>query len=129
MNREKALYNYLIQNYDEERYISKYEICKDLSEYYNYNPEDTRICREIESDVSRINFSAEFDKIIVSSKKGYKIGNKEQIKNYIERLYNRDLKSLARTSIIRKKNSLDGQVVADDEFSSLLDEIRVYINA
>ena len=129
MIRERALYDYLIKNYSEDRYISKYEICKDLSEFYIYDPEETRICRDIENDVARINFSAEFDKIIVSNKKGYKIGNKEQIKNYIERLYNRDKKSLARTSVLRKKNSLDGQVVADDEFSSLLDEIRVYINA
>lgn len=127
MSREQALYNFLIQNYSEDRYISKYEICQNLSEYYFYNPDDTRICRIIENDVSKINFSAEFDKIIVSNKKGYKIGNKEQIRAYISRLYKRDKKSLARTSILRKKNSLDGQTTADEEFSGMLDEIRVYL--
>lgn len=128
MSREKALYEYLIKNYDESRYISKYEICKDLSEFYNYNPNDTRICREIESDVSKINFSGDFDKIIVSNRKGYKIGNKEQIKAYIERLYKRDLKSLARTSVLRKKNSLNGQMTTDNDFNEVLNEIKVYVN-
>lgn len=129
MSRENALYEYLIKNYDEDKYISKYEICKDLSDYYTYNPEDTRMCREIESDVLKINFSANFDKIIVSSRKGYKIGNKEQIKAYIERLYKRDRKSLARTSVLRKKNSYDGQLTTGDDFSEVLEEIKVYVNA
>lgn len=128
MDREKALYNYLVENYDEDRYISKFEICQNLNEFYSFNPEDTRICREIERDCRTINFSGEFDKIIVSSRKGYKIGNKEQIKTYIERLYKRDLKSLARTSVLRKKNSRDGQLEADDNFGDVLNEIRVYIS-
>lgn len=128
MSREKALYDFLIDNYEDERYISKFEICQNLKDFYEYNPEDTRMCREIESDVSKINFSGEFDKIIVSNKKGYKIGNKAQIKDYINRLYKRDLKSLARTSVLRKKNSRDGQLEANDNFNEVLDEIRVYIN-
>ena len=129
MDREKALYDYLIKNYDEERYISKYEISKDLSDFYFYDPNDSRKCREIEEDVLKINFSSEYDKIIVSNRKGYKIGNKEQIKTYIGRLYKRDKKSLARTSVLRKKNSLDGQLTTDDDFNEVLSEIRVYINA
>ena len=100
-----------------------------MSEYYFYNPEDQRVCRTIEADVSTINFSAHFDRIIVSNKKGYKIGNKEQIKAYIERLYKRDKKSLARTSVLRKKNSRDRQMEADEDFSEVLNEIRVYVNA
>lgn len=128
MSREKALYEFLIDNYEDDRYISKFEICQNLKDFYEYNPEDTRMCREIESDVSKINFSGEFDKIVVSSRKGYKIGNKTQIKDYINRLYKRDLKSLARTSILRKKNSRDGQLEATDNFNEVLDEIRVYIN-
>lgn len=128
MDREKALYNYLVENYDEDRYISKFEICQNLNEFYSFNPDETRICREIERDCRTINFSGEFDKIIVSNRKGYKIGNKEQIKTYIERLYNRDLRSLARTSVLRKKNSRDGQLEADDNFGDILNEIRVYIS-
>lgn len=128
MNRQEALYNFLVDNYDEERYISKKEICENLNEYYSFNPNDTRMCREIERDCHTINFSSEFDRIIVSSRKGYKIGNKEQIKKYIERLYKRDLKSLARTSVLRKKNSLDGQLTTDDNFGEVLSEIRVYIS-
>lgn len=128
MEREQALYDFLVKNYDEEKYISKYEICQNLKDYYEYDVEDSRKCREIELDVSRINFSASFDKIVVSNRKGYKIGNKSQIKDYIARLYKRDLKSLARTSVLRKKNSRDGQAVADEDFSEVLDEINVYIH-
>lgn len=128
MNKEQALYNFLVENYDDEKYISKYEICQNLKDFYIYDPNDTRICREIERDVRTINFSGEFDKIVVSNRKGYKIGNKAQIKTYIDRLYKRDLKSLARTSILRKKNSRDGQLEADDEFGDVLNEIRVYIS-
>ena len=128
MSREQALYNFLVDNYEEEKFISKFEICKNLEDFYKYNPDDTRICREIEEDVSKINFSSDFDKIVVSSKKGYKIGNKEQIRKYIDRLYKRDLKSLARTSVLRKKNSRDGQLEADNDFGEVLNEIRVYIS-
>lgn len=128
MEREQALYDFLVANYDDNKYISKYEICQNLKDYYIYNPEDTRICRIIENDVSKINFSSSYDKIIVSNKKGYKIGNKEQIKDYIHRLYKRDLKSLARTSVLRKKNSRDGQYEADEDFSEVLNEISVYID-
>ena len=126
MNREEILYNYLIENYDEEKYISKYEICQNLNEHYFYNPEDKRVCREIENDVLKINFSGDFDKIIVSSKKGYKIGNKTQISDYINRLYKRDKKSLARTSVLRKKFSKNGQLVSED-FNEVLNEIKVYV--
>ena len=127
MDREKALYNFLVENYDEERYISKYEICQKLNEHYKYNAGDQRGCREIEKDVSKINFSGEFDRIVVSCKKGYKIGNKSQIRDYIYKLYRRDLKSLARTSVLRKKNSKDGQLVASDSFGDVLNEIKVYV--
>ena len=127
MEREIALYNFLIKNYDDEKYISKYEIAENLKDYYFYDPEDSRKCREIEEDVLKINFSPEFDKIIVSSRKGYKIGNKTQIKEYIERLYKRDKKNLARTSMLRKKNSYNGQFTVDEDFSEVLNEIKVYV--
>lgn len=81
--RQWLLYNYLKDNYSEDRYISKKEIVNALPEYYEIKEGETRLCRDIEFDVRDINKDITIQKIIVSNKKGYKIGNPEQAHDYI----------------------------------------------
>lgn len=108
--RRNALYNYLIDKYDDISYISKLEICNDLSSFYQHKDGETRLCRVMEDDVRCINSNNLYEKIIVSNKYGYKIGNKLQVENYIKRLFKRDLKSLKRNYLLTKKKGLDGQL-------------------
>lgn len=82
-NQQWALYRFLKDNYSEDKYISKTEICNALPEYYSIKEGETRLCRDIEFDVRDINSDVTIQKIIVSNRKGYKIGNPEQVHDYV----------------------------------------------
>ena len=119
--RRNALYNYLIENYTEQYFIPKIMICNELNEYYQWRDTDTRLCRTMENDVRFINSSGDYDKIIVSSGRGYKIGNKKQTEDYIHRLFKRDFKSIKRNYTLAKKKGLDGQ------FNTEMKMIETYV--
>ena len=108
--RQWDLYNYLKENYAEGIYISKYEICQALPYHYNFNVNETRMCRLLENDVRIINNSDIIQKIIVSNKHGYKIGNDAEITEYLNRRFRRDLKSLKLNWQLANKVALDGQM-------------------
>lgn len=109
-SRQWKLYNYLKEKYTEKRYISKQEICRDLSNEYHIKEKETRLCRLIEEDVRRINNAGVIQKIIISSSKGYKIGNEEECRKYIEKRFKRDLKSLKLNWLLANKVKMDGQM-------------------
>ena len=108
--RQWKLYNFLKENYEEGRYISKDEICNGLPEYYSINLKETRKCRSIESDVRTINFDDTIQKIIVSNKYGYKIGNEEECKKYIEKRFSRELKNLKLDWLLANKVGMNNQM-------------------
>ena len=108
--RQYKLYEYLKQNYEEGVYISKQQICKDLSDFYKINEKETRVCRALEEDVRKINDDDTLTKIIVSNKNGYKIGSKVEVQKYIKKRMLRDVKSINLTRKIAKKYKLDRQM-------------------
>ena len=106
--RQWDLYNFLKSNYSEEAYIPKSEIVKNVYGY-EIKEGDTRFCREIEFDVHDINQNDKIQKIIVSCQKGYKIGNPQQVHDY---LWSREIeakRSLILTYKLRHKAELNGQ--------------------
>lgn len=106
--RQWELYRFLKDNYDEETYISKSEIVKNV-EGYEVKDGETRFCRDIEFDVHDINNNEKIQKIIVSSSKGYKIGNPRQVHDY---LWSREIQakqSLILTYKMRHKAELNNQ--------------------
>lgn len=107
--RQWMLYRYLKRRFKDNIYISKKEICRDLGNY-NYNENEKRLCRVIESDVRAINESDEIQKIIVSNHEGYKIGNKEEVEQYLNRRFNRDYENIKLNWKLAKKVSLDKQM-------------------
>ena len=107
--RQWDLYNYLKENYAEGVYISKYEICQALPQHYNVNVNETRMCRLVENDIRIINDDDIIQKIIVSNNKGYKIGNKVEVDNYLNRRTNSEKKSRDLTKKLKRKAKLDGQ--------------------
>lgn len=81
--RQWMLYNFLKDNYSDDKYLSKREIVNALPEYYEIKEGETRVCRDIEFDVRDINADSTIQKIIVSSHKGYKLGNPQQVHDYV----------------------------------------------
>lgn len=108
--RQYRLHDFLLSRYDEGRYISKKEICEALPEFYEWNENCTRMCRAIESDVHAINADLTIQKIIVSNKNGYKIGNKAEVEKYLKKRFIRDWNNIKLSRHMAKKVALDGQM-------------------
>ena len=107
--RQWALYNYLKNNYEEGTYITKQAICRDLPNFYEIKNDETRVCRTIEEDVRVINDCDTIQKLIVSNRTGYKIGSRHECAKYIERRFQRDLKSLKLNWKLLRKVEENGQ--------------------
>lgn len=106
--RQWELYNFLKDNYSEDEYISKKTIVENIKSY-EIKEGETRFCRDIEYDVHDINANEKIQKIIVSSPKGYKLGNPAQVHDY---LWGREIQakeSLKLTFKLRRKAELNGQ--------------------
>lgn len=108
--RQWNLYNYLKDNYDRNCYISKKEICNALPQHYQIKEQETRTCRTLEYDIRAINNSNVIQKIIVSNRTGYKIGNEQEVTAYLNKRFRRDLKSLKLNWDLSRKVALDGQM-------------------
>ena len=111
--RQKKLYAFLLEKSTDNRYISKEEISTALSELYPRNKEKTNEHSSvafglITKDIRAINGSDAY-KIVVSSKKGYKIANKQEALEFIDRRFKRDLKSLKINWNLKNKIANDGQ--------------------
>ena len=107
--RQYDLYNFLKENYADNKYISKKEICEALPEYYTYDTNTNRHNVEIEQDVRAINEWCNMQKCIVSNKRGYKIGNEQECNDYLQRRFNSLFKSLKTLWTIKKRLEQNGQ--------------------
>lgn len=120
-NRQNELLKYLKEN--KERYVSKKTICREIPMAYprhleNNNNEGNKSTAfsNISSDVRTINDNENINFVIIyKAGKGYKIGNQEETKDYIERRFKRDLKALKLDWKLVKKVNLNNQITMDDE--------------
>jgi hypothetical protein len=114
--RQKALYDYLVAKGDE--WTPQVEVARDLYSYYGNGeccllPEEYHDTTErliISKDISDINFSFDFHKIIISSCKGIKIANEAEFDKYIKNQYNATIRKLARIYKMAKKGNRNGQI-------------------
>ena len=127
--RQKKLYAFLLEKSTDNRYISKEEISTALSELYPRDEEKTNEHSSgafalIRKDIRAINGSDAY-KIVVSSKKGYKIANKKEALEFIDRRFKRDLKSLKINWNLKSKIANDGQyrMASEDTWK----EIKTFI--
>lgn len=107
--RQWDLYKYLKSRYEEKVYISKFEICQAFPQYYVYGEGKERKCRLIERDVRIINNDENIQKIIVSNKDGYKIGNETEVTSYLNRRFRRAGKAMKLNWILANKVGLNKQ--------------------
>ena len=108
--RQWDLYNYLKSQYADGVYISKQDICKALPQHYQIKENESRWCTLIEFDVRAINECPIIQKIIVSNKKGYKIGNKEEVTEYLNKRFRRDSKNMKLNWALADKVALNNQM-------------------
>lgn len=108
--RQWALYNYLKDIYNiNNKYISKKEICEALPQYYQIKDGEKRTCVTIEFDIRAINESSVIQKIIVSNRDGYKIGNEKEVTEYLNKRFRRDGRNMKLNWQLANKVGLDKQ--------------------
>ena len=126
--RQESLYSFLLKKSHTNNYISKEEICTNLPEFYprfeeKSNEHNSRSFALIRRDVRAINRS-DVEKIVVSSKKGYKIANKQEAIEFINKRFKRDLSSLKTNWNLKRKVGLNNQVKMEKE---MLKVVRTYV--
>lgn len=126
--RQQKLYQFLLDKSSTNQYISKEEICYNLPKFYprfeeKSNEHNSRSFALIRRDVRAINRS-DVEKIIVSSKKGYKIANKEEAIEFINKRFRRDLSSLKTNWNLKRKVGLNNQVKMEKE---MLKVVKTYV--
>ena len=116
MNRQRALYEYLETAGD--NWTSQVQVARDLFEHFGngeccLEPKDyhnTTERLELSQTISKVNFSPEFEKIIISSSKGIKLANEEEFDRYIKSQYKSAIRKLARVYAMAKKGNRNGQI-------------------
>ena len=119
LDRQKALYNFLLEVGDKYTYqedIAKEFIMNDISDYwsphyYEYHSCSGRII--LTDDIRAINENPDFEKIIISNGNGVKIATEEDYDKMIHSLYKAVFAKLKRISTIEKKAKRNGQITMD----------------
>lgn len=105
------------------RKTTQKEICESIDGYeWNDDEKCHDHCPAIWSDIKDINLSYETDKLIISDKFEYWIGNREETQDFIDKLW-KDLKPrLTRYWAYLKKVERDGQCVLLDRKGKVIEE-------
>ena len=133
-DRQKALLKYIEENsLIHHRKTTQKEICEYINGYeWNYDEKCHDHCPAVWKDIKDINLSDETDYVIISNDFEYWIGNKEETKSFIDRLW-RDLSPrLIRYWAFLKKVERDGQGRIFDEKGNLIEDendVRAFIES
>lgn len=123
--RQWALFNLIEYNSKvEHRKTTQKEICERLGEYgYEWNSDEKchDHCTIVWNDIKDLNLSGQNDKVIISKNFEYWIGNEEETKDFIDKLWNDLLPRLVRYWAYNRKISKNGQ---GQLFSTRLDPIE-----
>ena len=112
----KALYDYLLAKGD--TWTSQVQVARDLFKEFGNGEaflepksyHDTTERLMLSSVIREINESAEFEKIIVSNKKGIKIANEKEFDRYILSRYKSAIRKLSGVYKMAKKGNRNGQI-------------------
>ncbi len=114
--RQIALYEYLETAGD--KWTSQVQVARDLYEHFGnaeccLEPKEYHDSTErtfLSRCISDINFSNEFEKIIISSSKGIKLANEEEFDRYVKGQYKSAIRKLARVYAMAKKGNRHNQM-------------------
>ena len=105
------------------RKTTQREIYESISGYeWNDDEKCHDHCPAIWNDIKDINLSCETDKLIISDRFEYWIGNKEETLNFLDKLWNDLSPRLARYWAYLKKVGRDGQGVLIDRKGNVIDD-------
>lgn len=129
--RQWKLYKYLKERGDEWTYQA---ICASAIDEYNYDGKedfslfhDSAARHQMTADIRAINDSTVVQKIIISSKNGIKLANKEEFEMHIKKEISSAVRRLMRAKRKAKKGSLDNQFkIIFGEYER--DYIQAFIN-
>ena len=113
--RRFILYECLVANGD--RFVYQEELYDAVSPLYppldgrKFHDSTARVM--MSEDISVINRSPEYDKIIISTRRGVKIANKEEARQMISARHAAALREMQDIAILTKKFDRDGQKGAD----------------
>lgn len=118
-NKHRALYEYLLAKGDE--YTPQVQVARDLYEHFGNGecclaPDEYHDSYErniLSRVISEINSSNNFEKIIISNKKGIKIASEKECYIYLKRQYEAIFKKLKRVRIMEKKCAANNQIGID----------------
>lgn len=84
---------------------------------------NTTTRRTITRIINQLNNSMDFEKIIVSTKKGMKLATEEEATKYVKKLYAQAFKKLKYARTLEKKVNLNGQLdFGFNEFKTFISE-------
>lgn len=131
--RQKDLYNLIAYNsLVEHRKTTQREICDIITEYeWKEKSGSTHDhCSAIWTDVCKINLSHEKDQVIISDNFEYWIGNEEETKAFLDKLWSDLEPRLKRYWAYLKKTRRNGQGQMYDEETNTIDlDIRRFIES
>lgn len=115
----ETLYQYLLAKGDE--WTPQVQVARDLfAEFGNgecclepKNYHDTTERKLLSNVISIMNTSPEFEKIIISSRKGIKIANEDEFFRYIKGRYSALFRQLKKVRAMERKGDLHGQLGID----------------
>ena len=122
--RQWGLLNFIKNNsFVEHRKTTQREIVDNVDGYeWNEDEKCHDHCPAIWNDIKDINLSYETDKLIISDRFEYWIGNEEETKEFIDKLWNDLSPRLSRYWNYLKKISRDGQGILIDRKGNVIDE-------
>lgn len=130
-NRQKKLYQFLLDKSDSNRFISKDEICTTLSKFYPRNEENSTVnnstaFRQLRKDIREINRS-DVEKIVIydMTDGGYKIADEKEAIEFIDSRFRKDLRSLKINWNLRRKVGNNNQLQAKNE--NLLEFVKTFV--
>ena len=128
---EWALYRLIKHNSEvEHRHTTQREICDKIEEFkWNDDPLVHDHCSAIWTAIKNNNESYEHEKIIISYNFEYWIGNKEETKVFLDKLWNDLRPRLMRYYKYFKKSKEDGQMKLIDKYGNPIteDSLRPFI--
>ncbi len=123
VEQANKLYTLLIEH--KGQFITQEYICSRLPHYFKAvknTDGGTDICRDIWTAVQYINYSDDFDNIVMIKNRSYKIANSAESEAYYKNLRSNGIKQLVRAKFVRDKNRNIGQLSLFD-FQNQADEI------
>ncbi len=114
--RQEALYNFLLARGDEWTTAEQTtDTILLYPAYFTTNYHNSKTRRLLTYDIQSINEGDQYEKVIISGRKGIKLANEDEYMKFVRSEMREIFKKLARVRRIMRKGSRDQQITLDGE--------------